>query len=96
MPQTTGKVTHNERARQFEMPVAGGLAVLKYERSAGQIDLLHTSVPREDEGSGHGTALVEAAFAYARRASLLVVATCPFVRAYLEKHPDQRDIVVDR
>lgn len=96
MPQTTGRITHNERAQQFEMPVAGGLAVLRYRRSAGQIDLLHTMVPHDDEGRGHATALVQAAFAYARRASLIVVPTCPFVKAYLRRHPDQRDIVVDR
>ena len=96
MPQITGKVTHNESARQFEMPVSGGLAVLQYERSAGQIDLLHTSVPRKDEGNGHGSALVQAALDYARRAGLTVAATCPFVRTYVEKHPDQRDIVVGR
>ena len=96
MPAIDGEVTHDESARQFELPVRGGLAVLQYQRSAGRIDLRHTAVPREDEGSGHGSALVQAALDYARRAGLSVVATCPFVKAYLEKHPDQRDIVVDR
>ena len=95
MPRTTGKVIHNESGRQFEMRVTGGLAVLKYDRAAGQIDLLHTMVPAEDEGNGHGTALVQTAFDYARSANLKVVATCPFVKAYLEKHPEQRDIGVD-
>jgi predicted GNAT family acetyltransferase len=96
MPQPTGTVTHNESERRFEMPVTGGLAVLEYQRSAGQIDLLHTMVPAEDEGNGHGTTLVQAAFDYARRANLEVVPTCPFVKAYVEKHPDQRDIVAER
>ena len=93
MPQTTGSVTHNENGRQFEMPVSGGQAVLRYNRGAGQIDLLHTMVPAEDEGNGHGTALVQAAFDYARRTNLKVVPTCPFVKGYLEKNPDQQDIV---
>jgi predicted GNAT family acetyltransferase len=93
MPQTTGPVTHNESARQFEMPVTGGLAVLQYQRTAGQIDLLHTSVPPEDEGNGHGTSLVRAAFDYARRNSLKVVPTCPFVKAYLDRHTEERGIV---
>ena len=95
MPQTTSKVVHNENGQQFEMPVSGGLAVLRYARSDGRIDLQHTLVPPEDEGNGHGTALVAAAFDYARKASIEVVPTCPFVKAYLEKHPEQRDIVVD-
>ena len=94
MPAAT-KVRHDESARQFEMPVSGGLAVLAYSRAGDRIDLLHTMVPEQDEGSGHGSALVKAAFDYARGAKLKVVPTCPFVKAYLEKHPDQRDIAVD-
>ncbi len=93
MPAST-EVKHDEKARQFEMPVSGGLAVLTYTREGDRIDLLHTGVPADDEGRGHGSALVKAAFDYARGAKLKVVPTCPFVKAYLEKHPDQRDIAV--
>ena len=89
MPQ----VTHNDASHQFEMPVTGGQAVLAYQRSGDTIDLLHTNVPPEDEGNGHGTSLVKAAFDYARGAKLKVVPTCPFVKAYLDKHPADRDIV---
>jgi uncharacterized protein len=95
MPQATSKVVHNENGHQFEMPVPGGLAVLRYARSPGRIDLQHTLVPPEDERNGHGTALVQAAFDYARHARLNVVVTCPFAKAYVEKHPEQREIVVD-
>ena len=95
MAQSTGQVTHNEKGQQFEMPVSGGLAVLRYSREAGRIDLLHTMVPPEDEGNGHGSSLVKAAFDYARGARLGVVPTCPFVKAWLEKNPDGRDIAVD-
>ena len=91
----TSKVRHDESARQFEMPVTGGLAVLTYSREGDRIDLLHTMVPEQDEGSGHGSALVKAAYDYARGAKLKVVPTCPFVKAYLDKHPEERDITVD-
>jgi len=93
MAQTAGSVTHNENGQQFEMPVSGGKAVLRYTRGEKQIDLLHTVVPPEDEGNGHGTTLVQAAFDYARNADLEVVPTCPFVKAFVDKHPEQRDIV---
>ena len=94
MPQSNAKVTHNEKEKQFEMPVTGGLAVLRYTRGPGRIDLLHTMVPPEDEGNGHGSSLVKAAFAYARGAGVGVVPTCPFVKAWLEKNPDEGDIAV--
>ena len=92
MPQPGGKVTHNENGKQFEMPVSGGLAVLQYTREPGRIDLLHTKVPPEDEGNGHGSSLVKAAFDYARGARLKVVPTCPFVKAWLEKNEGEGDI----
>ena len=95
MAQRNGKVTHNQSAQQFEMPVSGGLAVLQYQRSPDRIDLLHTMVPPEDEGNGHGSSLVEAAFAYARGARLKVVPTCPFVKGWLQKHEKEREITVD-
>lgn len=94
MPQPNGTVTHNEKGRQFELPLSGGLAVLRYSRAPGRIDLLHTMVPPEDEGNGHGSSLVKAAFAYARDAGLEVVPTCPFVKAWLEKNEDEGDIAV--
>ena len=95
MPQANGKVTHNEQGRQFELPVTGGLAVLQYTRQPGRIDLLHTKVPPADEGNGHGSSLVKAAFTYARGAGLQVVPTCPFVKAWLEKNEQEREITVD-
>ena len=96
MPTATSRVTHNEKGRQFEMSVTGGLAVLTYDRTGDRIDLLHTMVPAEDEGNGHGSALVKAAFDHARTAKLQVAPTCPFVKAYVDKHPEVRDIVVSR
>ncbi len=96
MPGTSGKVVHNEDGRQFEMSVPSGLAVLRYTRDAESIDLLHTLVPTEDEGNGHGTMLVQAAFEYARKAGIEVVPTCPFVKAYVERHPEQQDLVAAR
>ena len=92
MPQPTGRVTHNENGQQFEMPVSAGVAVLRYKREPDRIDLLHTLVPPEDEGNGHGSSLVKAAFDYARGARLKVVPTCPFVKAWLEKNEGERAI----
>ena len=95
MPQAKGSVTHNEKGQQFEMPVSGGLAVLQYQRGPDRIDLLHTMVPPEDEGNGHGSSLVKAAFAYARSARLKVVPTCPFVKGWLQKNENEREITID-
>jgi len=44
-------------------------------------------VPQPFRGRGLATALAKAALEAARAEGLRVIAQCPFVRAYLRKHP---------
>jgi len=57
------------------------------------MDLLHTEVPPEHEGQGYGGALAKAALDYARAEKLRVIPTCPFVRAYVKRHPEYAALV---
>ncbi|MGH9346220.1 MAG: GNAT family N-acetyltransferase [Vicinamibacterales bacterium] len=82
------EVVNNEGARRFEITIDGHTGFLQYAESAGRINLVHTAVPPELGGRGVGAALAKAALDHARRSRLQVVATCPFVRKYLEKHPE--------
>lgn len=67
--------------------------VLKYSRTDGVIDLQHTVVREECEGMGVGSALIRFALAAARESGERVIPSCPFVRAHLERHPSDRDVV---
>ena len=95
MPQPKGRVVHNENEKQFELKVPGGLAVLVYTQTPDGMDLLHTMVPPEDEGVGHGSTLVRAALDHARKSNERVIPTCPFVKAYLMKHPEDASLARD-
>ncbi len=55
----------------------------------------HTVVGDEFEGQGIGSTLVEAVVAFAREKGLQVVPTCSFVRAHLQRHPEDRDVVAE-
>jgi predicted GNAT family acetyltransferase len=81
------EVVHNPAARRFEVVVDGAMGVLDYALSDGRISFLHTGVPSALEGRGLGSRLAKAGLDYARREGLRVVAQCPFVRSYLERHP---------
>ena len=81
-------VTDNPALSRFELPVDGQTAVLTYERRPGVMKLIHTEVPEPYRGRGFGEMLVKAALAQSRAEGMRVVAVCPFVRAYLRKHPD--------
>lgn len=81
-------VTHNETRGQFEIDLENKRAVLQYERSADKMRLLHTEVPVAYRGRGLANQLVRAALDYAHFHQLKIVAICPFVKAYLQKHPE--------
>lgn len=86
-------VEHDEAHHQFVLHLPSGDATLEYDRpDAKTINLRHTEVPEPERGHGAAADLAQAAFAYARDKKLRVVPTCRFVRAWLDRHPAERDI----
>jgi len=84
-------VQHDAQRSRFFVPLADGEAELFYEPFGEDIlELQHTEVPPSGQGQGVGDALVRAALAYAREQGLRVIATCPYVQAWLRRHPEER------
>ena len=81
-------VVDNRKASRFELTVDGQTAVLQYERTPTSLVLVHTEVPPALRARHLGDALVRAALNHAHAERLRVVAICPFVRAYLRRHPE--------
>lgn len=87
-------VQHDPSRQRFFLDVAGGTAVLGYRRlDEHTVDLVHTEVPDVAAGQGIGGKLANAAFGWARQNGVKLVVTCPFVRKWLERHPDEQDLV---
>ena len=87
-------VLHDPTAHRFALNLPGGPASLKYHVDReGRLSLDHTEVPEEGRHRGIAGRLAKAALEYARDRRLRVVPRCPFVRAYLEDHPEERDLV---
>jgi uncharacterized protein len=80
-------VTDNQTRKRFELSSNEETAFLLYERTPDALTLIHTEVPPRLRGHGVGEALVKAALQNGRSAGLRIVAVCPFVKAYLRKHP---------
>jgi hypothetical protein len=81
-------------AQRYEAHRDGALVgFLEYVIKRGRIALVHTEVPPEHEGHGVAGALSRFALEDARRRSLRVIPICPYVRTYLERHPEYADIV---
>jgi predicted GNAT family acetyltransferase len=87
------QVTRNSTDGQFEIHAEDKVATLAYSEREGKIYLIHTEVPKPLEGRGYASALAKTALDYAREHQLTVVPFCPFVRAYLQRHPEYSSLV---
>lgn len=84
-----------EAARRYEARSGGDLAgFIDYVVKRDRIALIHTEVLPAYHGQGIAEQLVRFALDDARRRGLRVIPTCPYVRAYVERHPEWHDIVV--
>jgi predicted GNAT family acetyltransferase len=87
------EVRNNTELHRFELDVDGHLAVAYYRPSPGLITFTHTEVPPALGGRGVGSTLVHGALELVRAQGLKVASKCPFVSAYLGKHPEFNDLV---
>lgn len=89
------QITDAPERQRYEAHLDGALAgVLDYVPRRGRIILVHTEVSPEFEGRGVAAALTRFALDDARRLERRVIVTCPYVKRYLARHPEDLDIVV--
>jgi predicted GNAT family acetyltransferase len=69
------------------------LGEIRYRTEPGLVVLVHTDVASSAEGSGVGSALVAGALDDIRSRGLRVVPLCPFVAAYIRRHPEYDALV---
>ncbi len=70
------------------------LGIIRYVKEPGTVVLVHTEIEPSLEGQGVGSRLVAGALADIRSRGLKLVPVCPFVLAYLKRHPEFDDLVV--
>lgn len=87
------EVVNNEAEHRFEITLDGETAFAEYRLVHGAIILPHTVTPKALEGKGLGSRLAVYAMAYAREHGLKVIPTCPFMAAYIRRHPETHDLV---
>jgi uncharacterized protein len=91
---TESRVIDNPRASRYELWLGATRAgFLQYRAEPGTVLLVHTQVDPAFAGQGLGERLVAGALEDLRARGLKLVPLCPFVRAYLRRHPDQADLV---
>ncbi len=87
------EVVNNPAHQRYELAVDGHIAATYYSIADGVITFIHTEVPPELGGKGIGSKLIRGALDQVRAEGLNVIAQCPFMKAFIEKHPDYQDLL---
>ena len=88
------EIVNNRAQHRYELAVDGHIAATYYEIANGVITFEHTEVPPELGGKGVGSKLVKGALDQVRTEGLKVIAQCPFVKAWIDKHPDYTTLLM--
>jgi predicted GNAT family acetyltransferase len=88
-----GTLRDNSTLNRYELDADGHTALLYYRIEPGVITLMHTEVPPELGGRGIGSTLVRNVLDAIRARGLKVIAKCPFVGAFIGKHPEYNDLL---
>jgi len=88
------EVSDEHAAERYVIEVDGEPAGFAQYRDRGRaIAFVHTEIDDRHEGEGLGGRLVSAALEDVRSRGLAVLPFCPFVRGYIQRHPEYLDLV---
>jgi predicted GNAT family acetyltransferase len=89
----TDQVTDDKEQSRYEIRRDGELlGFAAYQRTDHMVVFTHTEVDPSLEGQGVGGRLVQAALDDVRRQGLRVLPVCPFVHAWMQRHPEYADL----
>lgn len=88
-------VRNNTADRRFELMIDGKLSMIEYLMADQNTAIVfaHTEVPEELEGRGIASRLAKAALEFAKSKELAVIPLCPFVKSYIQRHPEYQPLV---
>ena len=92
--ETTLSVVRDYPARnRFELEWMATSPFASYQLSGAELTIFRTEVPLRLRERGIGSRLVEEVLEEARRRGHKVAPMCSFVRSFVDRHPEYRDLV---
>lgn len=85
----------NEDSKQYEFRIGDEVARIEYIKTKQKVFLTHTEVPASLTGKGVGSALIKAALEDIKQKDMVLVPLCPFVAAYIKRHPEWKTLVLE-
>lgn len=83
----------HKKNEKFFSHVNGGEAVLMYEKDGSVLDIFEVVVPVESRGKNIADSLVKEALKFAKENKMQIIPTCPYVKKWFEKHPEEASIL---
>jgi predicted GNAT family acetyltransferase len=89
-------VRNDPEANRYEIREGDQLlGIVAYQHRGSTLVMTHTEVDQDAGRSGLGSSLVRSALDDVRSQGIKVVPLCPFVRGWIDRHPDYADLVAD-
>ena len=87
------EIKQDTEKNRFVTYVEGYEAVVEYTLKDNVIDLYRTFTPPELRGKGVAGKLVKYALEHAKENNLKVIPTCSYVRGYIERHENYKELL---
>ncbi|KTD22917.1 GNAT family N-acetyltransferase [Legionella israelensis] len=86
---------HDKKNKRFYVEIDNKESELKYKKvDEKTLDYFTTFVPADQRGQGIAAKITDFALRYAKKNNYKVLPTCPFVKNYIDNHPEYKDLVV--
>lgn len=90
------EVLDNEARKRFELEIDGQKAIMEYIRRKDDVlYITHTEVPKALEGRGIAKRLARHSLAIAQAEHRKIMPLCPFMAAYMKRHPETGPLLMD-
>ncbi|ALI98891.1 GNAT family N-acetyltransferase [Rufibacter tibetensis] len=90
------EIINNPAAHKFETTVEGKTAFIQFKLRGDVMTVLHTIVPEELEGRGLAAAMSTHVLKYLEAEKMQLVPLCPYMLAFLKKHPAYQHLVKNK
>ncbi len=91
---TMNPIQHNTSACRFEIHIEGKVSFMRYRPINRGIEVYNTEVEKSLEGNGIAGVLARRITDYARQNNLRILPACPYMRVFMQTHPEYHDLIM--
>ena len=94
-PESDVEIRDNAEVERYELVIDGVVrGYVDYRRHPHRTTILHTEIDAALDGRGFGSRLARFALDDARARGDRIAIFCPFVRTYVQRHPEYEALVI--